>query len=122
MSKRRCRAAVLISGSGSNLQSFIDHVERGELQMEIAVAIRGKPVNLGCETGYQFVFEAQTRFNCINSFRQLLIDKEEEQLAVKLALVALNEARRKISRYEKLGNRGSIARSEIDTARSAVAS
>jgi RND family efflux transporter MFP subunit len=52
----------------------------------------------------------------------LRLDDEEERLAVKLALVALNEARRKIGRYQKLGVRGSIARSEIDTARSAVLS
>lgn len=50
----------------------------------------------------------------------LKLDDEVEQLAVKLAMVELNEARRKISRYEKLGKRGNIARSEIDTARSAV--
>ncbi|MDH3233616.1 MAG: efflux RND transporter periplasmic adaptor subunit [Alphaproteobacteria bacterium] len=52
----------------------------------------------------------------------LKLDDEVEQLAVKLALVALNEARRKIARYEKLGTRGNIARSEIETARSAVQS
>jgi len=50
----------------------------------------------------------------------LRLDDEVEQLAVKLAMVELNEARRKISRYETLGKRGNIARSEIDTARSAV--
>ena len=33
MNDRRCRAAILISGSGSNLQSFIDHVARGELEI-----------------------------------------------------------------------------------------
>lgn len=52
----------------------------------------------------------------------LKLDDEAEQLAVKLALVELNEAQRKIARYEKLGKRGNIARSEIDTARSAVLS
>jgi len=50
----------------------------------------------------------------------LKLDDEVEQLAVKLALVQLNEAQRKITRYEKLGTRGNIARSEIDTARTAV--
>lgn len=52
----------------------------------------------------------------------LRLDDEEERLAVKLALVALNEAQRKISRYEKMGVRGAIARSQIDTARSTVLS
>jgi RND family efflux transporter MFP subunit len=50
----------------------------------------------------------------------LKLDDEAEQLAVKLALVELNEAKRKIARYEKLGTRGNIARSQVDTARSAL--
>ena len=52
----------------------------------------------------------------------LRLDDEQERLAVKLALVAVNDAQRKISRYDKLGKRGSIARTVIDAARSAVLS
>jgi len=52
----------------------------------------------------------------------LRLDDDAEQLAVKLAMVELDQAQRKIGRYEKLGTRGNIARSEIDTARSAVLS
>ena len=36
---------------------------------EVAKSIKGKPENLGCKTGYELIFEATTRFNCIKSFR-----------------------------------------------------
>jgi len=52
----------------------------------------------------------------------LRLDDEEERLAVQLARVSFEEAQRKLGRYEKIGARGSITRSEIDTARTAVAS
>ena len=32
---------------------------------EVAIAIRGKPENLACSTGYEMIFEAPTRFNSI---------------------------------------------------------
>ena len=37
MSEGRCKTAILISGSGSNLQSFIDRVAGGELSLELSV-------------------------------------------------------------------------------------
>jgi phosphoribosylglycinamide formyltransferase-1 len=39
----------LISGSGSNLQSFIDHVERGELDLNIAIVISNRPDAFGLQ-------------------------------------------------------------------------
>lgn len=39
----RTRAAVLISGSGTNLQAFIDQVESGELDIEICVVLSNRP-------------------------------------------------------------------------------
>ena len=36
---------------------------------EVAAAIKGKPEHLGCETGFELLFEASTRFNCIKTFR-----------------------------------------------------
>ena len=39
----RTRAAVLISGSGTNLQAFIDRVESGELDIEICVVLSNRP-------------------------------------------------------------------------------
>lgn len=38
----------------------------------VASAIRGKPENLNCKTGFELLYEAPTRFNCIKSFRSLL--------------------------------------------------
>jgi len=37
------RLGVLISGRGSNLQSMVDAIRRGELQAEIAIVISNKP-------------------------------------------------------------------------------
>lgn len=49
MRKSRCRAAILISGSGSNLQSFIDHVDGGDLDLEIAIVISNRADAYGLE-------------------------------------------------------------------------
>jgi hypothetical protein len=38
----------------------------------VAEAIKGKPENLNCKTGFELIFEAATRFNCIKSFRDLI--------------------------------------------------
>jgi len=41
------------------------------------MAIKGKPENLGCKTGFDLVFEASTRFNCIKSFRDVIKNIEQ---------------------------------------------
>lgn len=41
MTERRCKTAILISGSGSNLQSFIDRA--GDSDIEIAVVLSNRP-------------------------------------------------------------------------------
>lgn len=38
-----CKTAVLISGSGSNLQSFIDKVAAGEVNLDLCVIFSNKP-------------------------------------------------------------------------------
>ena len=43
MSKSLCRTAVLISGSGSNLQSFIDKTAQGEIDIDLSVVFSNKP-------------------------------------------------------------------------------
>ena len=43
MSQSRCRTAVLISGSGSNLQSFIDKTAQGEIDLDLSVVFSNKP-------------------------------------------------------------------------------
>lgn len=42
-------AAILISGSGTNLQAFIDSVARGDLDLEIRVVLSNKPGAAGLE-------------------------------------------------------------------------
>ncbi len=41
--KNRLGIGVLVSGSGSNLQSIIDHIEKGQIQAEIRVVISNIP-------------------------------------------------------------------------------
>ncbi|MGB5449007.1 MAG: phosphoribosylglycinamide formyltransferase [Woeseiaceae bacterium] len=45
----RCKTAVLISGSGTNLQAFIDRVGRGALDLELSVVFSNKPDAFGLE-------------------------------------------------------------------------
>lgn len=49
MSASRCRAAILISGSGSNLQSFLDHVAAGKLALDIVLVVSNRPDAYGLE-------------------------------------------------------------------------
>ena len=46
---RRKRAAILISGGGTNLQSFIDRTAGGDLDLDIAVVLSNKPDAYGLE-------------------------------------------------------------------------
>jgi phosphoribosylglycinamide formyltransferase-1 len=43
------RAAVLISGSGTNLQAFIDRTQSGELELDLCVVLSNKPDAAGLE-------------------------------------------------------------------------
>ena len=43
MSKTACRTAILISGSGTNLQSFIDRVASGSLDLDIVLVFSNRP-------------------------------------------------------------------------------
>ena len=49
MGNSRCRAAILISGSGSNLQSFIDQVESGQLDLDIVIVVSNRADAFGLE-------------------------------------------------------------------------
>ena len=44
-----CRTVILISGSGTNLQSFIDKVAAGELDLELCLVISNRPDAYGLE-------------------------------------------------------------------------
>lgn len=43
MSESACRTAILISGSGSNLQSFIDRAAEGRSALDLAVVFSNRP-------------------------------------------------------------------------------
>ena len=43
MTENRCRTAILISGSGSNLQSFIDRAAAGDSALDLCVVFSNKP-------------------------------------------------------------------------------
>lgn len=49
----RCKTAILISGSGTNLQAFIDAVEDGDLDLELAVVFSNNPEAYGLERAEQ---------------------------------------------------------------------
>jgi len=43
LTQSACRTAILISGSGSNLQSFIDRVADGRIDLDLAVVFSNRP-------------------------------------------------------------------------------
>ena len=62
MSQATTRAVILISGSGSNLQAFIDQVNSGELDIEISLVISNKADAYGLERASN----AAINSDCIN--------------------------------------------------------
>jgi phosphoribosylglycinamide formyltransferase-1 len=46
---RRCKTAILISGSGTNLQAFIDAVEDGDLDLDLTLVFSNNPEAYGLE-------------------------------------------------------------------------
>lgn len=50
---KRCRIVVLLSGSGSNLQSFIDQSKRGQLDADIVAVIANQPGAYGLQRAEQ---------------------------------------------------------------------
>lgn len=48
-----CRTAILISGSGTNLQAFIDRVASGELDLDLCVVFSNQPDAYGLERAAQ---------------------------------------------------------------------
>lgn len=47
--QRACNLVILISGSGSNLQSFIDNVSSGQLDADITAVISNRPTATGLD-------------------------------------------------------------------------
>jgi phosphoribosylglycinamide formyltransferase-1 len=49
LTQPNCRTAILISGSGTNLQSFIDKQQRREIELQLCVVFSNKPDAYGLE-------------------------------------------------------------------------
>ena len=49
MTAERCKTAILISGSGTNLQAFIDQVGAGLIDLELCAVLSNKPDAFGLE-------------------------------------------------------------------------
>jgi len=50
---KRCKTAILISGSGTNLQAFIDAVDGGKLDLELTVVFSNNPEAFGLQRAEQ---------------------------------------------------------------------
>jgi phosphoribosylglycinamide formyltransferase-1 len=50
---RRCKTAILISGTGTNLQAFIDAVSSGNLDLDLTVVFSNNPDALGLQRAEQ---------------------------------------------------------------------
>jgi len=83
MTTPKTRAVVLISGSGSNLQAFIDEVASGNLDIDIRLVISNKPDAFGLERANT----AGINSDCINhcdyssrlEFDQALIQRIDQE-------------------------------------------
>ena len=85
------RLGILISGRGSNLQSIIDAIARGELSAEIAVVISNRPEAAGLlrarEAGLETVCLRQKDFDSRDTY-DAAIARELEQRTVGLVCLA----------------------------------
>ncbi|MGI9270447.1 MAG: phosphoribosylglycinamide formyltransferase [Woeseiaceae bacterium] len=83
MKQQRCRAAILISGGGSNLQSFIDHVANGQLDLDIAIVVSNRSDAFGLqraeEAGIPTACIEHGRFDDRETFDRALAAALDEQ-------------------------------------------
>ncbi len=89
MSKTRIPVVVLISGRGSNLQSIIDAMQRGELDIDIRAVISNRPDAAGLQRAHKAGITAisidHTAFDSRAEFDQVLqqrIDRYEPELVI----------------------------------------
>ena len=91
MSNQRTRAAVLISGSGSNLQSFIDKVGSGELDLDLVLVVSNRADAFGLQraanAGIPAEVIAHTDFANRDGFDEA-VAAELERHAVDLIILA----------------------------------
>ena len=68
----------MTEGKPSNCYTFHQLLDdlKNRTPEEVVLAIRGKPENLQGKSGWDEIFNAPTRFNCIKCFRESLNDEE----------------------------------------------
>lgn len=73
-----CRLVILVSGSGSNLQSFIDHINDGKLDAQISAVLCNRPGAFAIERAKAAEITAQvidhTLYDSRETFDQALIE------------------------------------------------
>ena len=78
----RCKTAILISGSGTNLQAFIDASGRGDLRLELSVVLSNEPDAYGLvradEAGIPTVCIEHRQFSDRRSFDSAVSSKLDE--------------------------------------------
>ncbi len=87
--RRRCRTAVLISGSGTNLQAFIDRAADGSVNLELVRVASNRPDAYGLEraagAGIPTVCIEHQRFEARESFDRALaaaLDEDQPELII----------------------------------------
>ena len=79
---KRTRAVVLISGSGSNLQAFIDQVASGDLPLDISLVVSNKTDAFGLERAAKANIETAVvkhqDFDSRLAFDQALIERIDD--------------------------------------------
>lgn len=85
----KCRTAVLISGSGSNLQSFIDKAANSDIELELVVVFSNKPGAFGLERAANAGIPTECiehgNFECREAFDKAVaavLDEYQPQLLV----------------------------------------
>lgn len=85
--------AVLVSGSGSNLQSIIDHIEAGVLDAEIKLVLSNRAGAFGIERAKQhhlpYKVMLHTDYRTREDFDQAMVDAIREAGVDRTGLVAL---------------------------------
>jgi phosphoribosylglycinamide formyltransferase-1 len=89
--KKKLNIGVLVSGSGSNLQSIIDHIEKGLLDAEIKVVISNNPDAYALERAkkhqLKMVIIDHRSFDSREAFEQAMVDVLKENV-VRLVIMA----------------------------------
>lgn len=90
----------------------VEAVGTGQARRAVTIypAVAGEVVEVSFEAGDRVA----------NGAALLRLDREEEELAVRLARVDLDDARQTLARYEKTAPTGAVSANEVDLARTAV--